>query len=96
MSPSAATTAQPWLIPKESCLPRSSTVHNVALLRTVPVEDVTSWQRCVRKKTWPYRFFFVRNPASRLLIVLNCLNDLNGLNPLPFCSHAIYAIFYRW
>jgi len=42
MSPSAATTAQPWLIPKESCLPRSSTVHNVALLRTVPVEDVTS------------------------------------------------------
>src|SRR5206468_11736465 len=42
MSPSAATTAQPWLIPKESCLPRSPTVHNVALLRTVPVEDVTS------------------------------------------------------
>jgi hypothetical protein len=39
--------------------------------------------------------FFVRNPASRLLIVLNCSNDLNGLNPLLFCSHAIYAIFYR-
>src|SRR6266480_1920502 len=27
---SAAATAQPWLIPKESCPPRSPTVHNVA------------------------------------------------------------------
>src|SRR6266480_5076568 len=30
VSPSAAATAQPWLIPKESCPPRSPTVHNVA------------------------------------------------------------------
>ena len=48
-----------------------------------------------QKKDLALLLCFVRNPASRLLIVSNCSNDLNGLNPLLLCSHAIYAIFYR-